>query len=107
MAEHDAEHKLAEARRHATEELHKQGTPEYDARAHQRAVEAERKAAEEARGACAPGGGARAKVRSVPAGMYLDVEINPDATSRRLHASPHRGLGPPHEPRPTRLKERL
>ncbi|MCR6690234.1 translation initiation factor 2 [Cellulomonas sp.] len=51
MAEHDAEHKLAEARRHATEELHKQGTPEYDARAHQRAVEAERKAAEEARGA--------------------------------------------------------
>lgn len=51
MAEHDAEHKLAEARRHATEELHKQGTPEYDARAHQRAVEAERKAAEEAKGA--------------------------------------------------------
>ncbi|AEI11987.1 hypothetical protein [Cellulomonas gilvus] len=51
MAEHDVEHKLAEARRHATEELHKQGTPEYDARAHQRAVEAERKAAEEAKGA--------------------------------------------------------
>ena len=44
MGERDAEHRLAEASRVATEELHKTGTPEYDARAHQRAVEAERKA---------------------------------------------------------------
>ncbi|GEL93769.1 translation initiation factor 2 [Cellulomonas composti] len=45
MSEHD-EHRLAEARRTATQELYKQGTPEYDARAHRRAVEAERKAEE-------------------------------------------------------------
>jgi len=41
----DGDHRLAEARRIATAELFKQGTPEYDRRAHQRAVEAERKAA--------------------------------------------------------------
>jgi hypothetical protein len=44
--EHDDPSKLAEASRAATTELYKQGTPEYDARAHQRAVEFERKAAE-------------------------------------------------------------
>lgn len=38
--------RLAEASRLATRELHKQGTPDYDPRAHERAVEAERKAAE-------------------------------------------------------------
>ncbi|MBT0994908.1 translation initiation factor 2 [Cellulomonas sp. DKR-3] len=49
MSEHDdAQHKLADARRQATQELFKQGTPDYDQRAHQRAVEAERKAAEAA-----------------------------------------------------------
>lgn len=41
-----AARRLAEASRAATIELHKQGTPEYDQRAHQRAVEQERKAAE-------------------------------------------------------------
>ncbi len=41
-----AARRLAEASRAATVELHKQGTPEYDQRAHERAVEAERKAAE-------------------------------------------------------------
>lgn len=46
MGDKDAAHTLAEASRHATEELHKSGTPDYDPRAHQRAVEAERKAAE-------------------------------------------------------------
>lgn len=44
--EHDAAQRLAEASRVASEELHKQGTPEYDARAHRRAVEFERKAAD-------------------------------------------------------------
>ena len=44
MSEKEAASRLAEASRIATEELHKTGTPEYDARAHQRAVEAERKA---------------------------------------------------------------
>jgi len=44
--EHDAAQRLAEASRVASEELYKQGTPEYDARAHQRAVEFERKAAD-------------------------------------------------------------
>lgn len=48
---HDAESRLAHASRVATQELHKQGTPDYDPRAHERAVEAERKAAEEAKGA--------------------------------------------------------
>ncbi|MCC2333075.1 translation initiation factor 2 [Cellulomonas wangsupingiae] len=42
----DPASRLAEASRIATQELHKQGTPEYDPRAHERAVEAERKAAE-------------------------------------------------------------
>lgn len=41
--------RLAEASRIATQELHKQGTPDYDPRAHERAVEAERKAAEAVR----------------------------------------------------------
>ncbi|GIG41024.1 translation initiation factor 2 [Cellulomonas phragmiteti] len=41
----DAAARLAEASRIATQELHKQGTPDYDPRAHERAVEAERKAA--------------------------------------------------------------
>ncbi len=40
----DAAARLAEASRIATQELHKQGTPDYDPRAHERAVEAERKA---------------------------------------------------------------
>jgi hypothetical protein len=44
--EHEAAQPLAEASRVASEELYKQGTPEYDARAHQRAVEFERKAAD-------------------------------------------------------------
>jgi len=47
MAEsQDLTSRLAEARRIATQELHKQGTPDYDPRAHERAIEAERKAAE-------------------------------------------------------------
>ncbi|MCC2314693.1 translation initiation factor 2 [Cellulomonas xiejunii] len=45
-ASQDPAERLAEASRIATQELHKQGTPEYDPRAHERAVEAERKAAE-------------------------------------------------------------
>ena len=40
----DAARRLAEASRLATQELHKSGTPEYDVRAHQRAIEAERRA---------------------------------------------------------------
>jgi hypothetical protein len=44
----DAQHKLADARRQSTQELFKQGTPDYDPRAHQRAVEAQRTAAEAA-----------------------------------------------------------
>ena len=44
--EHEAAQRLAEASRIASEELYKQGTPEYDARAHRRAVEFERKAAD-------------------------------------------------------------
>ena len=40
----DPASRLAEASRIATQELHKQGTPEYDPRSHQRAIEAERKA---------------------------------------------------------------
>ncbi|MBO9567245.1 MULTISPECIES: hypothetical protein [Cellulomonas] len=42
----DRASRLAEAKRLVTQELHKQGTPEYDPRAYERAVEAERKAAE-------------------------------------------------------------
>jgi hypothetical protein len=49
VTEKDADHRLAEASRAATRELYKTGTPEYDVRAHQRAVEAERKAQEAAR----------------------------------------------------------
>jgi hypothetical protein len=44
--EHEVAQRLSEASRLASTELHKQGTPEYDARAHQRAVEFERKAAD-------------------------------------------------------------
>lgn len=47
----DVRQKLAEASRVATQELYKQGTPDYDRRAHQRAVEAERRAAEAVRAA--------------------------------------------------------
>jgi hypothetical protein len=39
--------RLVRAKKTVTEELGKQGTPEYDHRAYERAVEAERKAAEE------------------------------------------------------------
>lgn len=52
----DADRRLAEASRLATEELHKQGTPDYDPRAHERAVEAERRAAEAVRAAKEQGG---------------------------------------------------
>jgi len=38
---------LAKAKRAVTEELHKQGTPEYDPRSLERLVEAERKAADQ------------------------------------------------------------
>ena len=41
----EAASRLSEASRIATQELHKQGTPDYDPRAHERAVEAERTAA--------------------------------------------------------------
>ena len=44
MSEKDAVSRLAEAKRLVTQELHKQGTAEYDPRSHQRAIEAERKA---------------------------------------------------------------
>ncbi|WP_426592203.1 translation initiation factor 2 [Cellulomonas sp. McL0617] len=44
MSDKDAHSRLAEARRVATQELFKQGTPDYDPRAHQRAVEAQHKA---------------------------------------------------------------
>ena len=44
MSDNDAHSRLADASRVATQELFKQGTPEYDPRAHQRAVEAERRA---------------------------------------------------------------
>lgn len=37
---------VAEASRRASEELHKQGTPDYDPRQHAKAVERERRAAE-------------------------------------------------------------
>jgi hypothetical protein len=39
--------RLVRAKRSVTEELAKQGTPEYDHRAYERAVEAERKVTEE------------------------------------------------------------
>ena len=44
MSDKDAVSRLAEAKRLVTQELHKQGTPDYDPRSHQRAIEAERKA---------------------------------------------------------------
>lgn len=44
--ESEAARKLAEASRVARAELDKQGTPDYDPRAHERAVEFERKAAD-------------------------------------------------------------
>ncbi len=44
VSEKDAISRLAEAKRLVTQELHKQGTPEYDPRSHERAIEAERKA---------------------------------------------------------------
>lgn len=47
--ESEAAKRLAEASRVATAELHKQGTPDYDPRAHERAVEFERRAAEAVR----------------------------------------------------------
>jgi len=53
----DAAARLAEASRIATQELHKQGTPDYDPRAHERAVEAERKAAEAVRARREPDAG--------------------------------------------------
>ena len=39
--------RLVRAKRQVTEELAKQGTPEYDHRAYERAVEAERKVSDE------------------------------------------------------------
>ena len=41
-----ATQRLAEAKRAVTEELFKQGTPDYDPRTYERLVEAERKAAD-------------------------------------------------------------
>ncbi len=45
----EATRRVAEASRRATAELHKQGTPEYDPRQHEKAVERERRAAEAAK----------------------------------------------------------
>lgn len=42
----EATRRVAEASRRASAELHKQGTPDYDPRQHQKAVERERRAAE-------------------------------------------------------------
>ncbi|GEL46146.1 translation initiation factor 2 [Cellulomonas hominis] len=42
----EATRRVAEASRRATAELHKQGTPEYDPRQHEKAVERERRAAQ-------------------------------------------------------------
>jgi hypothetical protein len=44
----EATRRVAEASRRASAELHKQGTPDYDLRQHQKAVERERRAAESA-----------------------------------------------------------
>ena len=44
----DARSKLAQAKRAVAAELAKQGTPDYDPRAHERLIEAERRAAREA-----------------------------------------------------------
>lgn len=46
----EATRRVAEASRRATAELHKQGTPDYDPRQHEKAVERERRAAEAADG---------------------------------------------------------
>ena len=92
MSEKDAVSRLAEAKRLVTQELHKQGTPEYDPRSHERAIEAERKAqdavdAEQAArqlSARRPRALVHARHADVdarargPASMYLDVEINRD-----------------------------
>lgn len=43
----EATRRVAEASRRATAELHKQGTPEYDPRQHEKAVERERRAAQD------------------------------------------------------------
>jgi hypothetical protein len=40
----EATRRVAVARRRATAELHKQGTPDYDPRQHEKAVERERRA---------------------------------------------------------------
>ncbi|ADG74608.1 translation initiation factor 2 [Cellulomonas flavigena DSM 20109] len=56
-ASQDLAGRLAEASRIATQELHKQGTPDYDPRAHERAIEAERKAAEALRASQEPSAG--------------------------------------------------
>lgn len=45
----EATRRVAEASRRATAELHKQGTPDYDPRQHEKAVERERRAIEDAR----------------------------------------------------------
>ncbi|WP_454048393.1 translation initiation factor 2 [Cellulomonas sp. Marseille-Q8402] len=42
----EATRRVAEASRRASAELHKQGTPDYDPRQHQKAVERERRAAD-------------------------------------------------------------
>jgi hypothetical protein len=42
----EATRRVAEASRRATAELHKQGTPDYDPRQHEKAVERERRAAQ-------------------------------------------------------------
>ncbi|WP_029287735.1 hypothetical protein [Cellulomonas sp. HZM] len=44
MSDETTQEKLAQAKRTATQELFKSGTPDYDPRAQQRAVEAQRKA---------------------------------------------------------------
>lgn len=44
MSDDTTASKLAQAKKIATEELFKSGTPEYDHRSHERAIEAERKA---------------------------------------------------------------
>jgi hypothetical protein len=44
----EATRRVAEASRRATAELHKQGTPDYDPRQHEKAVERERRAVDQA-----------------------------------------------------------
>lgn len=50
----EATRRVAEASRRASAELHKQGTPDYDLRQHQKAVERERRAADAAGSADRP-----------------------------------------------------